>query len=109
MIKRLLVGLVLVVTVIALSAFTLVRTSEGATPGYQIVSHTAVVSPGTFVSARCPSGLVVLGGGARVNSRTIETWISDSFPANNGWEVLYNSMVSSPLAVTVWAVCGRTA
>jgi hypothetical protein len=107
MIKRLLIGLVLVVTVIALSAFTLGRSSAGATHDYQIVSHTATVNPGTFVSARCPSGLVVLGGGASVNSRTIETWISESFPANNGWEVLYNSMVSSPLAVTVWAVCGK--
>ena len=107
MIKRLSLVLVLVVAVTALSAFTLTRSSAAATPVYQVVSHTATVNPGTIVSVKCPTGLHVLGGGASVNTRTIETWISESFPANNGWEVLYNSMVPSPLAVTVWAVCGR--
>jgi len=107
--KRLLLVLVLVVTVIALSAYTLTASAAGAARHYQVASHTATVQPGTLVSVRCPSGLVVLGGGASVNSRTINVWISESFPANNGWAVLYNSTVSSPLAVTVWAVCGKVA
>ncbi len=107
MLKRLSLVLVLVVAVIALSAFTLARPSAAAPPRYRIVSHTESITPGTYVSVTCPSGLVVLGGGGSVNSRTIETWISVSAPANNGWEVLYNSIDSSPIGVTVWAVCGK--
>jgi hypothetical protein len=62
---------------------------------------------GTFGEATCPSGTVVLGGGAYIDSGSVATGINASFPLNTRtWEAVANNFSGAATTFNVYAVCG---
>jgi len=82
--------------------------------GYTVVTNTATTSTGNYsgASVSCPLGTQALGGGGEVLSGTSSygPFLTDSYPANQGWlvEYSYDAAITSGMSIKVWAVCANT-
>jgi hypothetical protein len=77
-------------------------------PGYeQVFGSTLTIGPGAgqVVSATCPSGKKVLGGGAVANSTGAVLY--GSFPASDtAWHAAVRNATAGPITAQAMAVCG---
>lgn len=89
--------------------------SAGVVVGYQVVEKTVNLPAGGFVrtDAVCPSGTVVLGGGAQVvgaGAADFGTVVRESAPGGNTlgslWLVAVSNTSSTSRTLGVFAVCG---
>jgi hypothetical protein len=63
------------------------------------------------VSASCPSGLKVIGGGIKVPSPeplNDEVFISDSYPTTTGWAGHVINYAADPVTATTTAICANS-
>jgi hypothetical protein len=85
------------------------KVATDSPPGYTTVSTNGISLPaGTFASgaARCPSGTVVLSGGAYIKSRSVKTGIELTSPDGDGaWFVVASNFSSAATTFNVYAVC----
>jgi hypothetical protein len=90
---------------------TAAETNSAAIPsGYTIVHSSQVtVASGVqgAVSVQCPSGTVVLGGGASTSSRNLAVNLGGSHPLTNGtgWGAAVNNGSGATIRASAWAVC----
>ena len=56
------------------------------------------------VSANCPAGLHVIGGGVKV-ADTFNDFIDDTYPTVNGWSAVVDIGVNGTHVATVTAIC----
>jgi hypothetical protein len=76
--------------------------------GYQIVqSATLLAKPTQKVSVFCPTGKVVLGGGATLLSSSHDFSLQSSGPASgsHGWSASYTSAHNRQVPIVLWAIC----
>lgn len=99
------VGLAAVVVAVGASA-------EAAPPGPQYVSAFVDYVGGsageTVVVATCPSGTKVVGGGFDVlptGGSFTGSQVWGSYPAGNGWRVVWRDAQGTDARITAWAVC----
>jgi hypothetical protein len=63
----------------------------------------------TDSTAFCPTGTVVLGGGAESNAADLHVGLNSSFPlsAGNGWRMSLNNGSAADLFPTTFAICAK--
>jgi hypothetical protein len=74
---------------------------------YQVVTSSVTNSAGlqTSVTAACPTGTKVLGGGGFSGSGSLAVNINTSIPLGNGWRVDENNASASDATLAAYAVC----
>jgi hypothetical protein len=87
-----------------------IKTSTVATGGQRdSPSGLSGAAGGTSASATCPSGLVVVGGGAGVSDESNEI-VNDSYPlGTTGWPAHIYADSTGGTGFTVYAICLPTA
>jgi hypothetical protein len=76
--------------------------------GYTQVVSAAIANPAgaqTPGDEPCPSGTVVLGGGALPSSSSTTENLNSSYPTSTGWHVAMNNATGSAQTFNVYAVC----
>jgi hypothetical protein len=79
---------------------------------YAVVSTPEIAAnPGQVVSANCPAGDVVLGGGAAVDGTSSNFALSVSRPSDphHAWQAAYSSNNGKHTRISVWATCAVVA
>jgi hypothetical protein len=76
---------------------------------YQTVDVSATAPAGitNHAIANCPTGTVVIGGGALSTSGSVLTNIADTFPAGNAWRVDMNNATTSANTLVSRAICAK--
>jgi len=71
-----------------------------------IASQEQPAKPNNFtqITAECPSGSIVTGGGWDVDNNTFIN-VYQSFKSDNGWQVNFNNPNNSASKVTAYAIC----
>jgi hypothetical protein len=77
---------------------------------YQVVSNSVANPAGAqnTVTAACPSGTKVTGGGAINNSFDLAVNINTSIPSGNGWRIDANNASTGGNTLTSYAVCSAS-
>jgi hypothetical protein len=79
---------------------------------YAVMSTLEIAAnPGQVVSANCPAGDVVLGGGAAVDGTSSNFALSVPRPSNphHAWQAAYSSNNGKHTRLSVWATCAVVA
>lgn len=74
-----------------------------ATTSSSVGNTNTASNPGVHVTATCPSGTHVIGGGIKVSDEP-DMFVNDSYPTTTGWAgTVYNS--STTQTATTTAIC----
>jgi hypothetical protein len=83
-------------------------TPAGPVENYTVVNTGDLTAPNDVQSAglvKCPSGLVVIGGGVEVLSTSLDANINSSWPEVNGWAANVNNSSGASVTFVVFAFC----
>jgi hypothetical protein len=90
------------------TSFTVDAVCADPPAGYTQVVSGAIANPAgtqTPGDEPCPSGTVVLGGGALPSSSSTNVNLNSSYPTSTGWHVAMNNADASAETFNVYAVC----
>jgi hypothetical protein len=59
------------------------------------------------LTATCPSGLRVVGGGIKVNDTALD-FVDDSYPTTSGWAATVDAAVGSGRTAVITAICATS-
>jgi hypothetical protein len=93
------------------TTFTVYATCAQQPRQYQVVetSQTVAASSQSTLDANCPSGTVVLGGGALSYSSSLDSNINGTYPEGSwAWRTDSNNATAGPVSVHVFAICGSS-
>jgi hypothetical protein len=73
---------------------------------YKKLTISVPASTGGVVTVPAPSGLTAIGGGME-SPHTLNTYLLDTHPTSNGWEVSVGNTSAAPESITVYAISAK--